>query len=126
MRRIFHMLMCFTLVVATTGISISKHFCGSALVRTSLGTEVKSCMPGMDMDTGCCDEKTETLVLDDDYQLVKHQIDIAPEYDLLIAYLVTETVGEDAPFDTSLLYPVDTGPPVEADPLYLMVQSFLL
>ena len=125
MRRAFHILVCFTLVLATTGLSISKHYCGNSLVRTSLGTEVKSCMPDMDMGSGCCDEKTETLVIEDDFELSQSQIKIVPAYDLLIAYLISELDIEPAETNYSVLTFNDTGPP-ETEPLYLRVQSLLL
>lgn len=120
--------MTLTLVLATTGLSISKHYCGNSLVRTNLGVEAKSCMPGMDMDmgSGCCDEKTETLVVDDDFQLSKSQIKFSPEYDLLVAYLVSEIViGFDA-LGVPTILPNNTGPPVETEPVYLTVRSLLL
>jgi hypothetical protein len=113
-------------MLATTGLSISKHYCGSSLVRTSLGTEAKSCMPDMDMGHGCCDEKTETLVIDDDFQLTKSNFKIAPEYDLLVAYLVNELVAVPERSNLQSLTFFDTGPPVAAEPVYLKAQSFLL
>jgi hypothetical protein len=83
-------------------------------------------MPGMDMGQGCCDEKTETMVLDDDFQLSQWEIDITPEYELLVAYLVTELgiITEHSSFES--INPLNTGPPVHDEPLYLTVQSFLL
>lgn len=118
--------MSITLVLATTGLSISKHYCGNNLVRTNLGVEAKSCMPRMDMGSGCCDEKTETLVVDDDFQLSKSQIKFSPEYDLLIAYLVSEIVTEFDALGVPTILPNNTGPPVETEPVYLTVRSLLL
>ena len=118
--------MTLTLILATTGLSISKHYCGSSLVRTTLGTEAESCMPGMDMGHGCCDEKTETLVVDDDFQITKSHIQVSTEYDLLVAYLMTELVALAIESPLEPLIAFDTGPPVGTEPLYLVVQSFLL
>lgn len=126
MYRIFHIFLSFILMLATTGLSISKHYCGDSVVKTSLGTTAESCMPGMDMGKGCCDEQTETLILDDDYQVSHTTLKISPEYDLLVAYLVSELVytGEQSYF--TKLTPDDTGPPVGTEPLFLKVQSLLL
>jgi hypothetical protein len=79
---------------------------------------------GMDMD--CCDEKTETLVVDDDFQLTKHTVNLHPEYDLLISYLLTNWISISNNSSSSSLTSFDTGPPVCTEPLYLRVQSFLL
>jgi hypothetical protein len=126
MRRTFHIFISLTLVLATTGMSISKHYCGNSLVRTNLGVKAKSCMPDMDMGSGCCDEKTETLVLDDDFQVTKSNIKIAPEFDLLVEYLVTELSAYPQKLNNENLIPLDTGPPDGSEPLYITVQSFLL
>ena len=126
MRRVFHIILSFSLMVATTGLSISKHYCGNSVVHTTLGTEAKSCMPGMDMGHGCCDEETETHIVEDDFQISHSDIHLNPEYDLLISYLVT-VVNLAPEFNpTSHYIAFDTGPPVPDEPLYVMVQSFLL
>jgi len=126
MHRIFHIIMSVTLILATTGLSISKHYCGNSVVRTNLGTTAESCMPGMDMGHGCCDEQTETIILEDDFQLSHTNIKIAPEYDLLVSYLMTNLDTETVSSMEPGFLPFDTGPPVSAEPLYLKVQSFLL
>ena len=126
MRRTFHIFMTLTLVLATTGLSISKHYCGSSLVRTNLGVKAKSCMPDMDMGHGCCDEKTQTLIVDDDFQVTESDIKITPEYDLLVTYLVTELLVLPQNTDSEYIIPLNSGPPLYTEPLYLRVQSFLL
>lgn len=126
MRRTFNILLSLSLVIATTGLSISKHYCGSLLIGTNIGTEVKNCNMDMGIDMGCCDEKTETLVVDDDFQLTKHTVNIVPEYDLLVSYLVISWLSTSDNSSIPHLISFDTGPPVPAEPLYLQVQSFLL
>jgi len=126
MRRNFHIFITLTLVLATTGMSISKHYCGDSLIRTNLGVKAKSCMPDMDMGTGCCDEKTETLVVDDDFQVTKSDIKIAPAFELLVEYLVTESVAHQQETLEETLIPLNTGSPAGTEPLYISVQSLLL
>lgn len=126
MHSIFHILMSVTLILATTGLSISRHYCGNSIIHTSLGTEAKSCMPDMDMNHGCCDNQTETVILDDDFQLSYSNFKIIPEYEILVAYSVTVLVPMPKQTNYRSLISNDTGPPVSAEPLYLTVQSFLL
>jgi len=127
MRRTLHVILSLTLVLATTGLSISKHYCGSLLIGTNLGTKATSCAMEMDMDMdGCCEEKTETLILDDDFQVSNLQIDLIPEYDLLIAYRFIDLVAANFESYSQNLTPSNTGPPVSAEPVYCQVQSFLL
>ena len=120
--------MSITLILATTGLSISKHYCGSSLVRTTLGTEAKSCMMDMDMDMGqgCCDNETETLVVEDDFQASHSKFELGPEYELLVAYLQTELTSINEKSVAQPLIPTNTGPPMGSEPLYVKVQSFLL
>ena len=118
--------MSFTLMLATTGLSISKHYCGSSLVRTTLGTEAESCLMDMEMGHGCCDNETETLIVEDDFQASHTKFEFAPEYELLVAYLATELAQISERSVTQILIPTNTGPPLGSEPLYLKVQSFLL
>jgi hypothetical protein len=118
--------MSVTLILATTGLSISKHYCGNSIIHTALGTEAKSCMPGMDMNPGCCDNQTETIILDEDFQVSHSDLKIIPDYEILIAYLVTVLAPISEQSNYLALISYDTGPPVSAEPLYVKVQSFLL
>jgi hypothetical protein len=118
--------MSFTLMLATTGLSISKHYCGNSLVRTTLGTEAKSCLMDMEMGHGCCDDETETLVVEDDFQASHSKFELAPEYELLVAYLETALASTNGKSLAQPLIPTNTGPPLGSEPLYVKVQSFLL
>jgi len=118
--------MSVTLILATTGLSISKHYCGNSVVRTTLGTEAENCMPDMNMDPGCCDNQTETIILDDDFQVSHSNFEIIPEYEILVAYLAAVLVPISEQSNYLSLISNDTGPPVSAEPLFLKVQSFLL
>jgi len=118
--------MSFVLILATTGLSISKHYCGNSLIRTTLGTEAKSCAMDMDMGHGCCDNETETLVIEDDFQVSQANFELAPEYELLVAYLATELASVNGKSVTQIPIPTNTGPPLGSEPLYVKVQSFLL
>ncbi len=73
------------LLVATTGITFSMHYCGGKLVSTSIFKEAKSCCGGM----GCCKNKIIHYEVKDDYVspiLVEHQkID---SFDVLFPVLI--------------------------------------
>ena len=126
MRRFCHILMSITLILATTGLSISKHYCNDLLIGTTLGTKAQSCGMDMSKSSDCCQETTETQVLNEDFQISTPTFDLTPEYDLLVAYLVNELVAINTYEDYSTLNIHNTGPPDKAEPIYLSVQSFLL
>lgn len=63
-RRIIHIVLSVFLMVATTGITFSMHYCGGKHVSTSIYKEAKSCC---DDTGGCCENKTVHIELEDDY-----------------------------------------------------------
>lgn len=64
LRKIIHIVLSVFLMVATTGITFSMHYCGGKYVSTSINKEAKSCCDGIG---GCCENKTVHLEVKDDY-----------------------------------------------------------
>ncbi len=62
-RTIAHTVLALFLLVATTGVTISMHYCGGSLVSTSINHEAKSCCE----DDGCCENKNLHYELENDY-----------------------------------------------------------
>lgn len=56
--------MAMILMVATTGITFSMHYCGGELVSISINKEAKTCCDGTG---GCCENRTLHLEIEDDY-----------------------------------------------------------
>lgn len=77
--------MALFLMLATTGISFSMHYCGGELVSTSINKEAKSCCDGKG---GCCENKSIHIEIEDDYVCPVH-IDVsnAEEIELLFPIL---------------------------------------
>ncbi len=63
-RKIAHIILALFLLVSTTGITFSMHYCGGKLVSTSINKEAKACCDG---DGGCCENKTLHFEVEDDY-----------------------------------------------------------
>lgn len=55
LRKLTHIVLSLFLLVSTTGIAISMHYCGGELVSTSINKVAKSCC---DESGGCCENKT--------------------------------------------------------------------
>ncbi|MBN2347412.1 MAG: hypothetical protein JXJ22_01160 [Bacteroidales bacterium] len=62
-RKLAHIILSLFLLTTTTGITLSKHYCGGKLVSTSLNHHVKSCC---DMD-GCCHDETISIQVKNDF-----------------------------------------------------------
>jgi len=64
LRKIAHIILALFLLVSTTGVTLSMHYCGGKLVSTSINKEAKTCCDGTG---GCCENKTVHFEVEDDY-----------------------------------------------------------
>ncbi len=81
LRKFIHIIVTLFLLISTTGITFSMHYCGGKLVSTSILTEAKSCC---DDDCGCCENRTQHYEVKDNFVSsdIIHNINIA-ELDIL-------------------------------------------
>ncbi len=64
-RIVSHIIFSLLLLVSTTGLAISKHYCTGELVSISIFNEAESCCDSGD----CCKNETELIQLDVDYSV---------------------------------------------------------
>ncbi len=62
------------LLVSTTGFSISRHYCGEALIDVAVNKQAETCCSNPD----CCDTETDYYQLDDDF-LMSDAVSVKPE-----------------------------------------------
>src|SRR5690554_2125540 len=62
-RNVSHIVLALLLLSATTGMAVSKHFCGDFLISTSLYTEAETCCD----DGNCCQNETIFYQVDEDF-----------------------------------------------------------
>jgi len=115
------------LLVATTGMAISKHYCGGELSRVEMGMEkIHCCDDPEDMPDDCCEDEYLTFQLpQNDFQLTHFDVDFAslaliatlPYLDF--SALFAEQSDFIPPFDPYTF-------PLIAQDLPVMLQSFLL
>lgn len=75
-----HIIILFVLLIATTGMGISRHFCTDDLVSTALYTDTDSCCS----DESCCHNESEFIQLDDSFSPTQcTQLPHSAEIDLL-------------------------------------------
>ncbi len=60
-----HIFLSMLLFLSTTGLAISKHFCGGELISTALYVEADSCCDSDD----CCNNETEVFQLNEDFSV---------------------------------------------------------
>lgn len=54
------------LLVSTTGMTVSKHYCGGSLVNVNIFSEVTACCEG-GCSSDCCHNESEHFELDEDF-----------------------------------------------------------
>lgn len=64
LRKITHIVLALFLMVATTGVTFSMHYCGGELVSITINKKAKTCCDG---SGGCCENKTLHFEVEDDY-----------------------------------------------------------
>ena len=128
MRKFFHIFLIFSLLFSTTGYAVTKHFCGEVLAHISVGHETNSCCDSNEMSPDCeCENETDHLVVEDDYQLDQQEIKISPALQATLfsffRFLAITTLLEEP---ESKLHPTLEYPPFTDPDIHISVQSFLL
>lgn len=81
MKKLIYLLMAFLWLSASTGFSITKHYCGGKYVSMSINSTPESCC-----ETGnCCHNESEAFQLDED-TVVQADISVeeAPSFDVMV------------------------------------------
>ncbi len=72
LKRISHIAISILLLVATTGLTISHHYCGELMRAMANQSAASSCC---DKDSECCDHEANTLRLDSEFESSKGNSD---------------------------------------------------
>lgn len=122
MRKFFSISALLILLVATIGLSISKHYCGNILREVSYYVHNDGC-GDMEMPMDCCNDENEVYQLHVDYQLTYSDIDFNADLLFITAYYavyVAELTGEIIPEY------YDHDPPPKPVARFVEYESFLL
>jgi len=123
LRKITNIVVALFLLVSTTGITISMHYCGGKYVSSSINKEAKSCCDG---SGGCCENKTLHFEVKDDYVNVA-QIENSKivELDILFPILFALNL-ELLPMEekTELAF-YDSSPPPKIQTRLSLLQTYL-
>ncbi|TLX70203.1 hypothetical protein E9993_22510 [Labilibacter sediminis] len=123
LRKITHIILALFLMVVTTGITLSMHYCGGELVSTSINKEANTCCDGTG---GCCENKTLHFEVEDDFVSPIQVKNIETvELDVLFPILFVlnfELSGEEE-MATNAFY--DTSPPPTIQTRLALLQTYL-
>ena len=114
------------LMVATIGVTVSRHYCGSILVNTSFVPQIAdACDIDMPMDADDCEDDHQHYNVDSPLQLLSLNYDLAPSFAWVkdLPVLIIKKSSENQ-FTTKFL--ADISPPPSEPDIYASVQAFLL
>lgn len=124
MRKFLNICLIFLLLFSTSGVAISKHFCGEILQKIAFKGEEKSCCEGQEMPEDCC--KDEVSILKSENIKLSQSI-INLDFTPYVLYFLGEFIqlSEEDPHNNAFSYYFNAPPPIGED-LLILVQSFLL
>ena len=123
--KIVHLTLAGLLLLATTGVTLNKHYCMGRLKSIAINLPVHSCCDTESEKMPCCENTSEHFQVDDEQYKFSGDIDLKPKLYLvaLIEFFLPDYETTDGPaFDNYGLYK----PPVIAQDIPVTVQSFLL
>ena len=128
MRQIISVLLLFSVLVSSTGFTLTKHFCGGELAHVAVGNEAKPCCGDeekQDMPDDCCHDELDQALLDDS-QLDYQTLQLQP-----LTFFTVHILTHFLPFYSEVpkispLWAAFHSPPVSEISVYLRVQSFLI
>ena len=73
-KRVSHIILALFILITTTGLTVSLHYCGDTVKSVSLDKVARSCC---DMEHGCCHDQTIIIKVDNDFSLIAISFDFA-------------------------------------------------
>ncbi|MBZ4677050.1 MAG: hypothetical protein JG782_1670 [Anaerophaga sp.] len=121
LRNVINSIMVCLLLISTTGLAVSKHYCDDELISVKLNNEADPCCE----DGACCHTENQFLHLDEDFLAVAPQINLEYFYafDLIMTTSEVEISMPENCFITSFNY---TAPPPRCIGTRLALQQVFL
>ena len=118
-----HIILSLLLLLSTTELAVSKHYCGGELISTSVFTEADSCCDSGD----CCKNETEVFQLDEDFSVsTALELPETIQLDLLaVSFVVLNLNMKENSFVDEFLI-TNSPPPLNIQTSLAKRQSYLL
>jgi hypothetical protein len=69
MKRVIRLFIIALLLLASVGVSVTKHYCGDILKSISVNAKPENCCGDKDMPNGCCEDESENYFLDQNMKI---------------------------------------------------------
>ncbi|MBS2212662.1 hypothetical protein KEM09_14685 [Carboxylicivirga mesophila] len=103
LKKVSHIVMVLLLLVATTGLTVSKHFCQGSLVDVNIFGGTKTCCD--DNETSeCCDNEFSHFELDENFVIAANDIELQEvTLELLFPFIHSIVINEVERLDIKLV-----------------------
>ncbi|PCJ85578.1 MAG: hypothetical protein COA57_07480 [Flavobacteriales bacterium] len=126
MKRVLSISLLLTLLIATLGLIISKHYCGGHLVATQLYNTMdeEDCCGDENPEDGCCDDETLSFQFEEDYLTSsKKQI---KSYSTPIVVMLPQLISQYFSEQKTTVYFLNYKPPLPWRDIPVFTLSFLI
>jgi hypothetical protein len=122
LRKITHIILSFTLLVSTTGLTITKHYCGDKVESIAVDSTPESCC---EMG-GCCHNESAHYQVEDDFSVpvIDNQIQV-PTTDILFSTVFVFLQQEAFTPDFVIFSAAESPPPLKTETFLSLHQSYL-
>ncbi len=129
-KKIVYLGLATLIVVASMGLTVNKHYCMGELRSVAIHTHAPNCfeLVGQEGTTpmGCCEDTSDLYQVDDDREMPQQLTDLNAKWHLVatILYVVVDITG--VAIAVAAPEYLNYKPPLIAQDVPVMVQSFLL
>jgi hypothetical protein len=128
-------LLAFLLLFSTVGMAKTTHWCMGHEMESAIGFGKKHLDCGMELPTkdsnsstedpsSCCENKTQHLQVDDDFQFSQVDFQLNPTFTLPLIQVFV--IGLDFFAVNALVFPAESSPPFPKRDFQLLYQTFLI
>ncbi|MGZ2369486.1 HYC_CC_PP family protein [Ancylomarina sp. YFZ004] len=121
LKRFSHTLLALVIFVATTGMTISTHYCGGNVKDVSFLSAAKVCC---DIPNGCCQDDAFTVKIEDDFSISSYSFDFN-QLEIVLPILI-ELIKVEAPIKAKVYFLRNTIPPPKIQTVLSSLQTYLL
>ena len=117
-----HIILALLVFISTTGMTVSKHYCGDKLESIAIDSTTDSCCEMPD----CCHDETSFYKVNDDFSVpaLDNQIQVS-SIDLLFTTTFLAIAFEIIAPDYVIFSLAESPPPLETDSVLALIQSYL-
>ncbi|MCF8459702.1 MAG: hypothetical protein K9G46_03175 [Flavobacteriales bacterium] len=124
MKRTFSIFLASLVLVATSGVGITKHICGNRVASVSITGDAGCTCGAMDDASNCCHSEREFFQLDDDFSVAPVQT--LSIYSASIISVFVYHLSLDFDESNKLVAYLNYKPPIPDKDIPVLIQSFLI